>query len=98
MASCKRRWIYPAGLPVARVDRIDRRADSAFARIHCTPLARVNAARYVMVLAPVGTPAAALAPSATPAPSSKKAEAKKSDGKDRKSGPGRPGRQEGAPR
>lgn len=91
--------VYPAGLPVARVDRIDRRADSAFARIHCTPLARVNAARYVMVLAPVGTPAAALAPSATPAPSSKKVEAKKADnGKDRKAGPGRPSRQEGAPR
>lgn len=59
--------VYPAGLPVAKIDRIDRRADSAFARIHCLPLARVTAARYVMVLAPIGTPpvaAAAAAPAA----------------------------------
>lgn len=54
--------VYPAGLPVAKIDRIDRRADSAFARIHCLPLARVTAARYVMVLAPVGTPPVAQAP------------------------------------
>lgn len=45
--------VYPAGLPVARVDRIERRADSAFARIHCAPLARVDGARHVMVLRPV---------------------------------------------
>ena len=53
--------VYPAGLPVAKIDRIDRRADSAFARIHCLPLARVTAARYVMVLAPIGTPPVAAA-------------------------------------
>jgi rod shape-determining protein MreC len=46
--------VYPPGLPVAKIDRIDRRADSAFARIHCIPLARVTAARYVLVLAPTG--------------------------------------------
>jgi len=46
--------VYPAGLPVARIDRIERRADSGFARIYCVPLARVTAARYVLVLAPVG--------------------------------------------
>jgi len=45
--------IYPAGLPVARIDRIERRADSAFARILCQPLARVNAARHVLVLQPL---------------------------------------------
>lgn len=45
--------IYPPGLPVARVDRVERRADSAFARIHCTPLALTQGARYVMVLSPV---------------------------------------------
>lgn len=50
--------VYPAGLPVAKIDRIERRADSAFARIHCLPLARVNAARYVLVLAPTGAPTA----------------------------------------
>jgi rod shape-determining protein MreC len=45
--------VYPAGLPVARVDRVERRADSAFARIHCMPQALVHGARYVMVLKPV---------------------------------------------
>lgn len=46
--------VYPAGLQVAKIDSIDRRADSAFARIHCLPAARVTAARYVLVLAPTG--------------------------------------------
>ncbi|MGE0496690.1 MAG: rod shape-determining protein MreC [Ramlibacter sp.] len=45
--------IYPAGLPVATVDRIERRADSGFARIHCTPQAQVTATRHVMVLKPL---------------------------------------------
>jgi rod shape-determining protein MreC len=45
--------IYPAGLPVARVDKVERRADSAFARIHCVPQALVDGARHVMVLQPV---------------------------------------------
>jgi rod shape-determining protein MreC len=50
--------IYPPGLPVAKIDRVERRADSAFARIHCAPLAHVNAARYVLVLTPIGASAA----------------------------------------
>jgi rod shape-determining protein MreC len=45
--------IYPAGLPVAKVDKVERRADSAFARIYCTPQALVDGARHVMVLKPV---------------------------------------------
>lgn len=45
--------IYPAGLPVARVDKVERRSDSAFARIHCKPLARTQGARHVMVLQPL---------------------------------------------
>lgn len=45
--------IYPPGLPVARVTRIERRADSAFARIHATPIARMSAARHVIVLGPL---------------------------------------------
>ncbi len=44
--------VYPPGLPVARVDKVERRADSAFARITCTPQALVDAARHVMVLKP----------------------------------------------
>lgn len=64
--------VYPAGLPVAKVDHIERRADSAFARIHCEPLAHVTAARYVLVLAPTG----AQAPP-KPAPSTPEAAAAK---------------------
>jgi rod shape-determining protein MreC len=45
--------VYPAGLPVAKVDQVDRRADSAFARIYCVPQASVDGARHVMVLKPV---------------------------------------------
>jgi len=75
--------VYPAGLPVARVERIERRADSAFARIYCLPLARVTAVRYVMVLTPVGAPeAAAPAPdAAASAPSSKKPAAARKEGR-----------------
>ncbi|MDD0811244.1 rod shape-determining protein MreC [Curvibacter sp. RS43] len=46
--------VYPPGLPVARVDKVERRADSAFARIHCLPLGLVAASRHVMVLNPLG--------------------------------------------
>jgi rod shape-determining protein MreC len=59
--------VYPPGLPVARIDRIERRAESAFARIHCIPLALVSGARHVMVLQPQSAqipprPAAAASP------------------------------------
>ena len=47
--------VYPAGLPVARIDHIERRADSPFARIRCVPMADVTGVRYVLVLQPVGT-------------------------------------------
>ncbi len=45
--------VYPPGLPVARIDKIERRADSAFARIYCTPLAITSGAKHVMVLKPL---------------------------------------------
>src|SRR3989344_7748584 len=45
--------LYPPGLPVARVVRVERRADSAFARIYCMPLAQVQGARHVVVLKPL---------------------------------------------
>lgn len=48
--------VYPLGLQVAKIARIERRADSAFARIYCTPVAQVSGARHVMVLQPVGLP------------------------------------------
>jgi rod shape-determining protein MreC len=44
--------VYPAGLPVAKVDKVERRADSAFAKIYCTPQAQVHAARHVLVVTP----------------------------------------------
>lgn len=46
--------VYPAGLPVARVLRVDRRSDSAFAKIVLVPLGRTDSARHVLVLRPVG--------------------------------------------
>lgn len=49
--------VYPPGLPVAKIERIERRADSGFARIYCLPLAQVTAARYVLVLTPIGSAA-----------------------------------------
>ncbi len=45
--------VYPAGLPVAKIDKIERRAESAFARIFCLPQAKVGAAFHVMVVTPV---------------------------------------------
>lgn len=45
--------IYPPGLPVARVNHIERRAESAFARIHAKPLALAGGARHVLVLKPL---------------------------------------------
>lgn len=44
--------IYPPGLPVARVVRVERRADLAFARVYCAPQAQVQGAKHVLVLAP----------------------------------------------
>lgn len=48
--------VYPPGLPVARVERVDRRADTPFARISCQPLAGVAGVGAVLVLAPVQLP------------------------------------------
>jgi rod shape-determining protein MreC len=42
--------VYPAGLPVARIEKIERRVDAIFARIYCVPLALVAGANHVMVL------------------------------------------------
>lgn len=43
--------VYPAGLAVARITRVTREPDSAFARVACAPLAHVDSGRYVLVLA-----------------------------------------------
>jgi len=47
--------VYPPGLPVARVEKVERRVDAVFARIYCVPLALVSGSGHVMVLDPVFT-------------------------------------------
>jgi rod shape-determining protein MreC len=42
--------VYPPGLPVARVEKVERRVDAVFARIYCVPLAMVSGPGHVMVL------------------------------------------------
>jgi len=44
--------VYPPGIPVARVDKVERRADSAFAKILCQPVANALGARHVLILEP----------------------------------------------
>ena len=63
--------VYPPGLPVARVDKVERRVDSAFARITCLPVALVSGALHVVVLEPVLATQAPPAP-VQPAPSASK--------------------------
>jgi rod shape-determining protein MreC len=46
--------VYPSGLAVAKVTTVDRRADSAFARIALTPSAQPDGVRHVLVLEPIG--------------------------------------------
>jgi rod shape-determining protein MreC len=45
--------VYPSGLPVARVEKVERRVDAVFAHIYCVPLALVSGAVHVMVLEPL---------------------------------------------
>lgn len=47
--------VYPPGLPVAKISRIERRAESAFAKIYCSPQALVAGARHVIVVKPVAS-------------------------------------------
>ncbi|MBI0326989.1 rod shape-determining protein MreC [Burkholderia plantarii] len=42
--------LYPPGLPVAKVVRIDKLADTAFAHVVCMPIAAVRGAREMLVL------------------------------------------------
>jgi len=45
--------IYPPGLDVARVVKVDPRADSSFARIALAPTASADGVRHVLVLEPM---------------------------------------------
>jgi len=42
--------VYPPGIPVAKVTKVERRAETAFARILCEPVGHVQGARHVMIL------------------------------------------------
>jgi rod shape-determining protein MreC len=46
--------VYPAGLPVAKVVAVERRAESGFARILLAPNAAADGVRHVLVLEPLG--------------------------------------------
>ena len=62
--------IYPPGLDVARVVKVDPRADSSFARIALAPTATADGVRHVLVLEPMAMqlpPRPAPEPDPTPA-------------------------------
>lgn len=44
--------VYPAGLPVARIQEVERPGATAFLRIVAEPLARMQGARHVVLLTP----------------------------------------------
>jgi rod shape-determining protein MreC len=54
--------VYPPGLPVARVDKVERRTEAVFARIECVPIAMVAGTRHVLVLQPASQAAVARPP------------------------------------
>lgn len=58
--------IYMAGLPVAKVIEVERRAQSPFMRIYCEPVARIDGAQHVMVMKPLNILKAEHAPDAEP--------------------------------
>ena len=70
--------VYPPGLAVARVEKVERRVDSIFARIYCTPIALVSGASHVLVLAPLSEPLPERPPPepVVPPKSNRRAEAK----------------------
>ena len=62
--------VYPPGLLVARVSRVERRSDAGFARIELLPTAAMDNLRHLLVLEPLALqmparPAAALPDAAT---------------------------------
>lgn len=61
--------IYPPGLPVAKVVKVERQADSAFARIALKPVAGPDGVLHLLVLQPLaqGLPSWPAAESALPA-------------------------------
>lgn len=64
--------VYPSGLPVAKISKIERRTESAFAKIYCTPQALVTGARHVMVVKSVSAQMPARPETSEPAVTPKK--------------------------
>lgn len=61
--------VYPAGIPVARVLRLELPRHTPFARAVCAPLAGVGRHRHILILQSVAAPAAPGAnPATTPTP------------------------------
>ncbi|MDE1181413.1 rod shape-determining protein MreC [Paraburkholderia sp.] len=83
--------VYPPGLPVAKVVRVDKQADTAFARVICLPVAAVRGARQLLVLHFQNDvpPRPADEPDAATVAKSKKAAAKGAD-KNAKAGAAQP--------
>lgn len=42
--------VYPAGLPVARISQIERKADTAFSRVICEPVAGIRSNRHLLIV------------------------------------------------
>ncbi|UTH75579.1 rod shape-determining protein MreC [Chromobacterium sp. IIBBL 290-4] len=61
--------LFPEGIPVATVSRVERNAGAAFTRVYTQPLAGVQQTRYVLALQAKQTPAR---PAEPPAPPEKK--------------------------
>jgi rod shape-determining protein MreC len=68
---------YPPGLPVAKVVRVDKQADTAFARVVCLPVAPVRGARQLLVLHYLNTVPPRPADEPDAASAAKEAKAKK---------------------
>ena len=71
--------VYPPGLPVARVTRVERRVETSFARVGLTPVAAPDGVRHVLVLQPFGLalpPRPEPPPEPAPAPGRRAAQAK----------------------
>lgn len=68
--------VYPSGLPVARVSRVEHRAESAFSKIYCVPQALTTGARHVIVVPPAVTDLVLPPSSTAPAPPARRGYAK----------------------
>ncbi len=68
--------VYPPGLPVARVEKVERRVDAVFARIYCVPLGLVAGASHVMVLDPINAQISERPAPDLPLPNAKKGAAR----------------------